>query len=318
MTDTPLPEFLFRLCASVADAVRPHLGTARSRVISGEAHSGDATFAVDEIAEEAVIQHTENSSLPLALFTEDRGLIELAAAPEYVLVVDPIDGTRPAAAGLESTVVAASIAACSGDVRQRDVVAACVFELRGRRAFLAEKGRGARIVDQITREESPILLSTNTDLRQLYWAYEVVGRPARITAETLGGLIDGSSLRGGVFVMSSASFAISRLLTGQLDAHVDPAALILQMCEGTREEFKRAGDGRIVLLHPYDISAALLILSEAGGVATDAAGQTFDGMRLLENSPDNHQTSVTAANAALHEALLDEVSRSITRFCRSN
>ena len=38
----------------------------------------------------------------IAFYSEDRGLVAPAGEPEWVLVVDPIDGTRPAMASVRS------------------------------------------------------------------------------------------------------------------------------------------------------------------------------------------------------------------------
>jgi len=53
----------------------------------------------------------------------------------------------------------------------------------------------------------------------------------------------------------------------------------------------------------WDLAAADVILTEAGGVAT-----THDGSQLVYNRPDALQTSVVGAGAGLHPRLLDRVS----------
>ncbi len=307
-------QILLSLCTHIAKIVRPHLDGAGVRALAGIAQSGDTTFAVDEVAEKATQEFLEKSGLPVALYSEDRGLVEISGHPEYLLLVDPIDGTRPATAGLETTCVVASVTGYSPDPRQSDVLAACVLELRGERAFCAGRGQGTVILSQNNGRKSPVNLSLNEDLERLYWAYEIVGRPARIVAAVQGGLVDMSSVKGGVFVLSSASYALSRLLTGQFDAHIDVSASILQRCPQTREEFLRAGSGGIVNLHPYDISAAILVAQEAGCVLTDSEGRSHDGMRLLDSSEFNLQTMVAASNSRLHERLMDYLTESMNRF----
>ena len=65
-----------------------------------------------------------------------------AAAPHTVLVVDPIDGTRPALAGLESCCVSVAAAPLGGGVTMGDVTVGCVVEIPSGRVFLAERGAG--------------------------------------------------------------------------------------------------------------------------------------------------------------------------------
>ena len=51
----------------------------------------------------------------VAFYSEDRGLVTPAGDAEWVLVVDPIDGTRPAMAGFE----AACVSVAAGAARRR-------------------------------------------------------------------------------------------------------------------------------------------------------------------------------------------------------
>ena len=55
----------------------------------------------------------------------------------------------------------------------------------------------------------------------MFWAYGFRGRPARPTVEVLGDLIDASSVGGGTFELGSQAFAMTRLVTGQLDAVIE-------------------------------------------------------------------------------------------------
>ncbi len=58
-------------------------------------------------------------------------------------MVDPIDGTRPALAGLESACVAVALAPLGdGDPTMADVSAGCVVEIKSGDWFLAARGQG--------------------------------------------------------------------------------------------------------------------------------------------------------------------------------
>ena len=113
----------------------------------------------------------------------------------------------------------------------------------------------------------------NTDLERLFWVYGFTRRPARAVVEVIGELIDRSSLGGGVFDLGSATFDLTRILTGQLDAYVEPGARMVAEIPGMREEFARVGGGHIVNNSPYDLAAAALCLEEGGAVITDALGR---------------------------------------------
>ena len=107
--------------------------------------------------------------------------------------------------------------------------------------------------------------------------------------EVIGELIDRSSLGGGVFDLGSATFDLTRILTGQLDAYVEPGARMVAEVPGMREEFARVGGGHVVNNSPYDLAAAALCLEEGGAVITDASGGALAPYRC--SAPDRSSTS---------------------------
>src|SRR5438552_283281 len=98
-------DLLMGLGKAVREALQEHeeLGTARR--VFGDSPGGDAQFDIDEVAERAVWDYLSATGIPLAVYTEDGSLRTTGPDPEYVLVVDPIDGTRPASAQLEMGVL---------------------------------------------------------------------------------------------------------------------------------------------------------------------------------------------------------------------
>jgi myo-inositol-1(or 4)-monophosphatase len=229
-----------------------------------------------------------------------------------VLVVDPIDGTRPAMAGLESACVAVALAPLGdGDPTMADVSAGCVVEIKSGDWFLA--ARGAGIVDS-TR---PAQLSGNVDPRRMFWGYGFRGRPARPTVEVLAELIDGSSVRGGTFELGSQAFAMTRVVTGQLDAVVEVGSRMIDDVPTLRAEFERVGDGQVLNNSPYDLAAPWLCLTEAGGVVSDGWGSPLDRHRLLGAGHAFQMSSISAANRELHGELVRGVDAGIARLIKS-
>ena len=107
----------------------------------------------------------------------------------------------------------------------------------------------------------------------MFWTYGLRGRPVRALAEVLGELIDASSVGGGTFDLGSATFDMTRIVTGQLDAYVEPGPRMVDDVPGMREEFERVGGGAVLNNSPYDLAAAALCLEEGGAVVTDAYGR---------------------------------------------
>jgi myo-inositol-1(or 4)-monophosphatase len=303
-------ELVRELSLALRERVLPLLGSHAGRAHSGDGAGagGDVTFAIDEEAESFLEEFLASRAPDVAFYSEDRGLVvpDGGTASE-VLVVDPIDGTRPAMAGLESCCVSVAAAPLRDDVRMGDVTVGCVVEIPSGTVFLAERGRGLV-------EGPPVRLSANTRIDRMFWTYGFRGRPARALTEVLAELIDASSVGGAAFDLGSAAFDMTRVITGQLDAYVEPGPLLVEEVPGMRAEFERVGGGAVLNNSPYDLAGAALCVTEAGAVLTDARGRPLDDRPLLGSGPDFQMSVVTSANAALHERILAAVDAGVARL----
>jgi myo-inositol-1(or 4)-monophosphatase len=300
-------ELVRELALALRETVVPLLGAHAQRAHAGEAEGGDVTFAIDTEAEQLLEQFLADRAPDVAFYSEDRGLV---APPEArdVLVVDPIDGTRPALAGLESCCV--SIAAAplgDGEPTMGEVTIGCVVEIPSGRIFLAERGRGLV-------EGGPAVLSATDDLGRMFWTYGFRGRPARLLTEVLADLIDGSSVGGATFELGSAAYDMTRIVTGQLDAYVEPGPLVIAEVPGALEEFRRVGRGAVLNNSPYDLAGAALVLEEAGAIVTDARGESLGPRPLLGSGNDFQMSIVASANRTLHDAIVSEVETGVRRL----
>ena len=196
----------------------------------GDGAGGDVTFAVDAIAEARAGGVRRRARAADGASTPRTAGWSPAPDATHVLVVDPIDGTRPAMAGLESACVAVALAPL-GDgeptmadvevgVRGRDQVRRLVSGRPRRRGARRRRPRGAE---------------SDTDVRRMFWAYGFRGRPARPTVEVLGELIDASSVGGGTFELGSQAFAMTRIVTGQLDAVIEVGSRLVDEVPGMRD-----------------------------------------------------------------------------------
>jgi myo-inositol-1(or 4)-monophosphatase len=276
--------------------------------LDGVGEGGDVTFAIDELAETALERFLAQRAPRVAYYSEDRGLVGPGDAID-VLVVDPIDGTRPAMAGLEAACVAVALAPLGdGDPVMADVGEACVVEIKSGDRFVAAAGEG------VVRATRPVALSPNTELGRMFWAYGFRGRPARPTTELLAELIDASSVTGGSFDLGSQAFGMTRIVTGQLDAVVEVGSRMVDEVPGMRAAFERVGGGQILNNSPYDLAAPWRVLVEAGGVVSDGWGRPLDDRRLLGSGHEYQMSSVSAAGPQLHARLLRAVEDGIARL----
>jgi myo-inositol-1(or 4)-monophosphatase len=242
----------------------------------------------------------------VAFYSEDRGLVEPDGGAQTVLVVDPIDGTRPALAGLESCCVSVAAAPIDGEPAMGDVTVGCVVEIPSGRVFLAERGAGVV-------EGPPVRLSENERIDRMFWAYGFRGRPARPLVAVIGDLIDASSVGGATFELGSAAFDMTRVVTGQLDAYVEPGPRLVDELPGMRAEFERVGGGAVLNNSPYDLAAATLILEEAGAVVTDAYGRSLAACPLLGAEHEFQMSVVASGNPALQAAILSALDAGFLR-----
>jgi myo-inositol-1(or 4)-monophosphatase len=294
------------LALALRERVLPQLRSHAGRAHEGEAAGGDVTFAIDAEAERELEAFLGEHAPDVAFYSEDRGLVEPSGPARAVLVVDPIDGTRPALAGLESCCVSVAAAPLEGEPTMGDVSVGCIVEIPSGQVFLAERGAG--IV-----EGPPVLLSQNERIDRMFWAYGFRGRPARPLVEVIGDLIDASSVGGATFDLGSAAFDLTRVVTGQLDAVIEPGPRLLDEVPGMRAEFERVGGGAVLNNSPYDIAAAALILDEAGAILTDAYGRSLSGCPLLGSSHEFQMSVVAAGNEKLHRAVLEALDAGFLR-----
>ena len=305
MAEQSTRRLVLELARGLREQVLPELGSHAGREHAGAGEGGDVTFAIDERAEAFMEEFLSDHAPGVAFYSEDRGLVEPAGEPSTVLIVDPIDGTRPAMAGFEAACVSVASAPLESEPTMGDVDVGCVIEIKSGQAFVAERGKGV--------EPAP-RLSPNTDASRMFWTYGFRGRPARAVTEVLGELIDNSSVGGGTFDLGSATFDMTRIATGQLDAYVEPGPLMVTEVPGMREEFERVGGGTVLNNSPYDLAAAALCLWEAGAVLTDAAGGSLADRPLLGSGAAFQMSCVAAANAELHRRIVDEIEAGIERL----
>jgi myo-inositol-1(or 4)-monophosphatase len=224
-------------------------------------------------------------------------------------VVDPIDGTRPAWAGLESCCVSVAAAPLDDEPTMGDVQVGCVLEVKSGHSFVAQRGQGL---------EPDAKLSDNRSLERMFWTYGFRGRPARALIEVICELIDASSVGGGTFDLGSATYDMTRIATGQLDAYVEPGPRMIDDVPQVRAEFERVGAGAVLNNSPYDLAAATICLEECGAVVTDAYGESLASRPLLGSDHEFQMSCVAAANRDLHSAICAEIDAGIERLRASS
>ena len=297
------------LARKIRDVAAPLLGRPDARAVAGTAVGGDPTYAIDELAELATEEALRDLD-DVAYFTEDAGLV-VRGRPSELLLVDPIDGSRPATAGFESCCVTVAVAPFRDGVTLGDVTYGCIVELPTGAAFQARKGSGA------ASELRPLIPSTKYSLDGLFWAGGFRGQPAVPLAAVLAGVFDVPGARGAFFDHGSSAYSLSRVATGQIDAYVDPGQRIVDEVPGLEEAFRTVGGGHVLNTTTYDAAAGVLVLREMGLPVTDARGTPLDSVPLLRGGTTATGVSVVAAaTPELHAAILAALDEGFARLRR--
>ena len=298
-----LKKELMKLANNVRKKVLKQIGTNRRMILRRE-DGGDPHFMLDEVAESAVEESLKKSKLPTAYFSEDRGFISFCKNPKWMLIIDPIDGTRPAIADFESCCFSAAAVPYSSRPKFGEIKSAIIMEMKTGNYFYADTNQ--------TKIHSTMpglpLLTQKTNPEYMFWSTELTAHPINQIAKVCGTLIDNSVTLGAVFVFTSSTYSLTRIITGQLDAHVDVGNRIVRDYPETEEEFKKVGRGKVVTLYPYDIAAAAFILVKSGGIVTDAYGNSLDNLSLLTDKSMKEQCSIIAAsNINLHKKITSQL-----------
>ena len=301
---------LIDLCGRLRDVVVPSLGLHAARDHAGAAVGGDVTFGIDEDAEALLETYMAEHAPEWAYYSEDRGLQSPPDA-ELILVVDPIDGTRPAAAGFEMACV--SVAAVPPSPSPDD-------GRRGRRRGAGDQdrrsvrgGEGRRLQhDAGDRRADPVAAHAHAPI----WR-ACSGRSASAAARPSSSRESWRSssmsprVGGAVFDIGSATYSITRVLTGQLDAYVDIGPAIIEAHPAVEAEFRRVGRGNVLCNSPYDLAAVHLLCAEAGVPIGDAAGRPLDDKPVLGSGLDYQLACIASGQRRAAGRLVDVVQRGI-------
>ena len=153
----------------------------------------------------------------------------------------------------------------------------------------------------------------------MFWTYGLRGRPALALMEVLAELVDASSVGGASFDLGSATYDMTRIATGQLDAYIEPGPRIVDDVPGMREEFERVGGGAILNNSPYDLAAAALCL-RGGRRRGHRRLRAGPGGEAACSAPTHEfqMSCVCAANRELHAAICTAVDHGIERLATAS
>jgi myo-inositol-1(or 4)-monophosphatase len=224
-------ETLREVAAEVQKAVRPIKGTMESREVIKMGADGTPTMKMDDVAEMAAFDVLKGMDIPLVVLSEESGLVRMGDDPEYICVLDPVDGTHNAVRGIPFYSISIAIAPYRADASMNDIEFGLVMNLETGDVFEAELGKGARFNgERISTEDKRLDEST-------FCIY-----------------------------MRNDTEKLNRLLKGVKRIR-NMGSVALELCHVAKGDYHGLVDLRN-LLKVTDVAAGKLILEEAGGTST--------------------------------------------------
>ena len=228
--------------SAIADAVETEIAKIPDARCRGDeiciGADGTPTSRIDKMAENAVLMFLEREDVPLNVLSEEIGFVDRGY--DETLVLDPIDGSKNAVAGLPYYTVSLGV----GKDSLSGLRLAYLRNLVTKDNYWAEKGKGAFKNGKSIHVRKP-------DFSQLF-VMNYTGKYAHPDAFALAKKVNTSRNLG------CSSLELATVAEGEADAFCVISASYVR-CE------------RIV-----DIAASVLLLREAGGEIFDLEGNVLD------------------------------------------
>ncbi|TMD50524.1 MAG: hypothetical protein E6I86_00535 [Chloroflexi bacterium] len=264
---------IFRaIAAEIRAEIVPLAGTVRGREVVGLGAGGDRTIYLDQLAEGIVVRHLEQayrSGLRFHLISEELGERDFGGSA--LVLCDPLDGSVNAKMGLPYYAVV--LAVTEGD-RFREVRLGYVQNLVTADEFHAIEGAGA------FRNGKPLQPSPA--------AFD--GRSIPLVSFDAPSGVEPRERAAAIFAkaekvrqLGSAALNLCHTAAGGVALQATPAPV-----------------------RAFDLAGPLLILREAGGVATDYDGDPLEGVSVRLDSRTTVLASLSAQVHAFARQLVGE------------
>lgn len=228
--------------AAIADAVQdavdtiPSSAEKRKKVCMG----ADGTYSsqIDKVAENAALMYVEANGLPLNVLSEEIGYVDNGG--EEVLVMDPVDGTSNAVAGLPYYTVSLAV----GRSALSDVRLGYLRNLATGDEICAERGKGA------FKNGAPIRVR-EADMDDIFMM-----------------IYEGSGAHRDAFAVAKRVRSCRSLGCSSLEMEI--------VAEGEADGYFMKAERYTRSVRVVDIAASTIILREAGGEVYDLDNNVLD------------------------------------------
>lgn len=238
-------ETLREVAVEVQKVVKPIKGTREAREVIKMGADGTPTVKMDDVAEKAAFDVLKKSGIPIVILSEESGVVTTESDPEYICVLDPVDGTHNAVRGIPFYSVSIAVAKYKENASAKDIELGLVMNLETGDVFEAEKGRGARFNgEHISTEDEKFDEST-------FCIY-----------------------------MRNDTKKLNKLLRGVKRIR-NMGSVALELCHVAKGDYHGLVDLRNVL-KVTDVAAGKVILEEAGGIVMSGRAESALDASILE------------------------------------
>ena len=134
---------LLKLSREASGILRDAMGDRCLHEIVGANSPRDVTRRVDLLSEDYIVEGLRREHAPALLVTEEKGTLRLSENPEYVVLVDPLDGSNNYISGIPYFSVSVAYGRYSPNARMKDLVGGIVVDVLSERVYHARVGWGA-------------------------------------------------------------------------------------------------------------------------------------------------------------------------------
>lgn len=232
------------------------------------------TMKFDWEAEEIVIDYCKKMGFPVKILSEERGEVLVGTGkPQYVLIVDPVDGSTNFKRGVEATAFCISAIPANKPLTAMNVEHALIGSIWTGSIFSAQKGKGAfnngkRCSTSAVKTIEEALIGIDFDFAPPH-------------------------LRKRIIPVTKKCYMVRRAGVAGLDAAF--------VCSGAYDAMIDIRDRST----PENFMAASLIVSEAGGILTDPFGNDLPAIDIRKT-----YNWVASGNRELHRQIIDALDMS--------
>lgn len=263
-----------------AHRIHNNLGVKGTENVKKNQHGETATRG-DTEAEKAIITVLKQFEIPIVIFSEEHGKVNISENPRYTATLDGIDGSglykKEFGVGRYGTMFSIYEGT---DPTYDDYLFGGVMEHATARLFFAVKGKGAFVLENgvVKKVHSSSKTSINKTILIEADEYDLRNDFTRIVSD--------------VFLTKLQEFQRNRI--DSTAAHY--ADLTSGACDLVLEATRK---GNLELAVGYPLT------KEAGGVIVDMQGQSIGDRKFREFGQNEHTPFVAAANPTLAQNLLE-------------